>query len=149
MQIRLFRLFAILGIALLPLFAGQAQDAAAQDSRYYREISFADAEVITIDGQSPVVLGLSPASLAAFQLSCVEDSGTATLDVTMQRSFDGGTTWGTLVAFTQLSATGAETKFYADVHASSAQMIGDRVRADFNIGGTGQYTCTLTSAFEG
>lgn len=149
MQNRLFRIFAILGIALLPLLAGQAQDAAAQDSSYYREISFATASVITIDGQSPVVLGLSPASLAAFQLNCTEDSGTATLDVTMQRSFDSGATWGTLVAFTQLSATGAETKFYADVHAASAQMIGDRLRADFNITGTGQYTCTLTSAFEG
>jgi len=149
MQNRILHFFAVLGIALLPLLAGSAQDAAAQDSRYYREITFAAGEVITIDGQSEVVIGLSPASLAAFQLNCTEDSGTATLDVTMQRSFDGGATWGTLVAFTQLSATGSETKFYADVHAASAQMIGDRVKADFNIGGTGQYTCTLTSAFEG
>lgn len=144
----LFRLFAVLGIMLLPLL-GQAQGTAAQETRYYREVPFSTAVVLTTTTPGAGVTGLAPASLAGFQLSCTEDSGTASLDVAVQRSLDGGATWLNLLTFTQLTATGSETKTYADVRAASAQILGDRLRANYTVTGTGQYTCTLLGVFEG
>lgn len=138
----------ILTIAIALGFAGlTAQPALAQGS-FYREVTFDMANVITIDEASSAFTGFSDATLAGFQLVCTEDSGTATLDVAVQRSLDGGTTWGTLVAFTQLAATGSEVKLYADVRAASAQMIGDRLRINYDVTGTGQYTCSTKGAFE-
>jgi len=127
----------------------QAQPAAAQNtSTRYAEVTFGSAVVLTADATSTASTGWSWATLLGAKLSCTEDSGTATLDVAIQRSLDGGTTWDTIIAFTQLSATGAEVKLYADVRAASAQMIGDRLRANYDITGSGQYTCTLKGAAE-
>jgi hypothetical protein len=140
----------VLGLALLvPMFNAQPQDAAAQNAEYYREVVFSQANVITADEAAPGIAGFSQATLGAFQITCVEDSGTATLDAAIQRSVDGGTTWADIVAFTQLAASGSETKLYADVRAASAQLIGDRLRAEFDVTGTGQYTCTAYGALEG
>lgn len=146
------RRFASLFAALMVVITMALPQAASAQTvaPFYREVVFADAQVVTIDATSGAagVTGFAPATLAAFQASCTEDSGTATMDITIQKSIDGGTTWSTVVAFTQMTATASETKLYADVRAASAQMISNRLRADFNIGGTGQYTCTVVGAFE-
>lgn len=150
MRDRILTLAMVLGLAfLVPLMNAQPQDVAAQNDDYYREVVFSQANVVTIDEAAPGITGFARATLGAFTVSCVEDSGTATLDVAIQRSVDGGATWADIVAFTQLSATGAETKLYADVRAASAQMIGDRLRAEFDVTGTGQYTCNVYGAVEG
>lgn len=150
MRDRILTIAMVLGLAfLVPLMNAQPQDVAAQNDDYYREVVFSQANVVTIDEAATGITGFARATLGAFTVSCTEDSGTATLDVAIQRSVDGGTTWADIVAFTQLSATGAETKLYADVRAASAQMIGDRLRAEFDITGTGQYTCTVYGAVEG
>lgn len=141
------RILSVLGIAAIAL-AFAAPSAEAQTNPFYREAVLSSAVVITADAQSTPVRGFAPATLIGGVLSCTEDSGTATLDVNLQRSLDGGTTWASIIAYTQLSATGAETKLYADVRAASAQMIGDRLRVDYNITGTGQYTCTFSLAAE-
>ena len=137
--------------ALLALVVGLgvALPATAQtNANFYREVTFANATVVTVDVNGTGAAGFADATLAAFLLSCTEDSGTATLDVAMQRSIDGGTTWNTIVSFTQLSATGSEVKVYSDLRAASAQMIGDRLRASFDVTGTGQYTCSVKGALE-
>lgn len=127
-----------------------AQPALAQDgSPFYREVRFSSALVIAADTTSSVAAGFSQATLAAFQTVCTEDSGTATLDIAVQRSIDGGTTWASIVTFTQLSATGGQTSLYADVRSASPQMIGDRLRVNYDITGTGQYTCSVYGAVEG
>lgn len=150
MRERILTVLAVLAVAfILPLAAYQTPDAEAQAvNEWYREVVFSADAVIDEDTAGTAYTGFAPATLAAFSISCVEDSGTATLDVAIQRSVDGGATWADIVAFTQLSATGAETKLYADVRAASAQMIGDRLRAEFDVGGTGQYTCDVTGALE-
>jgi hypothetical protein len=122
--------------------------AAQQTSSYYREGVLDAANVVTADEQTTGVTGWAPARLIGVQISCTEDSGTATLDIAVQRSFDG-TTWATLFSFTQLSATGSEIKTYADVQAASSQMIGDRLRLNYDITGSGQYTCAVAIAGEG
>lgn len=139
-------LFAVL---VAPFAAAPSHEASAQvDGAFYREVVFDSAEVVPSDEASPAFSGFAPASLAAFSISCTEDSGTATLDVAIQRSVNGGTVWANIVAFTQLAATGSETKLYADVRAASAQMIGDTLRVNYDITGTGQYTCAVTGALE-
>jgi hypothetical protein len=138
-----------LGFLLAPRGADSAVPAAQQAGGFYREDVFAVDNVVTIDETSNAFTGFAAADLAAFTVSCVEDSGTATLDIAVQRSVDGGVTWADIVAFTQLAATGAETKLYADLRAASAQMIGDRLRIDYDVTGTGQYTCDVNGAAEG
>jgi hypothetical protein len=139
----------LLAVAGLPRFAADAVPANQGANSFYSEATLADGLVVTIDAQSAASDGWADASLIAFTISCVEDSGTATLDVAVQRSIDGGATWTSIVAMTQLAATGAETKVYADLRAASAQMIGDRLRVDYNVTGTGQYTCDAVLAGEG
>lgn len=151
MRDRIFTLVAILALAIgFALGGQQPQSAEAQTTTFYRDnVLFASAQVITADAASTnIITGVADATLAAFQHSCTEDSGTATLDIAIQRSIDGGATWVNVTTFTQLSATGTQQVLYADVRASSAQMIGGRLRANFDITGTGQYTCTVVSAYE-
>jgi hypothetical protein len=102
--------------------------------------------VITVDAQSAASEGWAAASIIGAVLTCTEDSGTASLDVALQRTLDSGANWADVATFTQLTATGGQTVFYADVQAASAQMIGDTLRADYDVTGTGQYTCDLTIA---
>jgi hypothetical protein len=150
MRDRLFTLIAALAVAVAMIAGGQPVATDAQTTTYYRDnVLFSSAQVISADAASTnVITGVADATLAAFQHSCTEDSGTATLDIAIQRSIDGGTTWVNVTTFTQLSATGTQQVVYADVRASSAQMIGGRLRANYDITGTGQYTCTTVGAFE-
>lgn len=117
----------------------QAQDAGT----FYRTARLANANVVSADETSGNFVGWAQADLIAFEVTCVEDSGTATLDIALQRSVDGGTVWTSIVAMTQLAATGSEVKLYADLRAASAQMIGDRLRVNYDVTGTGQYTCSV------
>ena len=151
MRERVFSILAVLAIAFsfVAITSQPAPDAAAQGSTFYFEGALDSANVITADEAASGVTGLAEATLIGAVLTCTEDSGTATLDVAVQRSLDGGTTWADIIAFTQLSATGAETKLYADVRAASAQMIGDRLRAEYDVTGTGQYTCSMFLTAEG
>ena len=142
-------LLTVFGLGLGYGAIHEAQPAAAQVGvQRYAEITFGSAVVLTADTTSTASTGWSWASLIGAKLSCTEDSGTATLDVAIQRSLDGGSTWDNIMAFTQLSATGSQVLVYADVRTSSAQMIGDRLRANYDITGSGQYTCTLKGAAE-
>lgn len=143
------KLLAILGIAAIGFVSVAPAEVAAQDGGYYRQGIFGNDVAVTIDAQSAAFAGFAPADLAAFSIACTEDSGTASLDVAIQRSVNGGATWADIVAFTQLTASGSETKLYADVRAASAQMIGDVLRVDYDVTGTGQYTCDVTFAAEG
>ena len=146
----------VLALALLPLvaLAGPVLWASAVPSNqgpdgFYTESTLATANAITVTEQSAAFTGWSSADLIAFTISCTEDSGTATLDVALQRSIDGGATWTNIIAMTQLAATGAETKVYADLRAASAQFIGDRLRVNYVVAGTGAYTCSAFLAGEG
>lgn len=87
----------------------------------------------------------------SFQIVCSARSGTnPTLDAKIQHSIDGGTTWFDLVTFTQLTATGQELKSYAEVEASSAQVVGKLVRASWTVGGTNpSFTFAITGAAQG
>lgn len=146
---RAMTILAVLVMAVGISWGAQPSTVSAQDGgSFYREVKFDTAKVVTADATSAVATGFAPATLAGFQTVCTEDSGTATLDIAIQRSLDGGATWASIVTFTQLSATGGETKLYADVRAASAQMIGDRLRVNYDITGTGQYTCSVYGAAE-
>lgn len=147
MRTKCFNLLAVLALTLGFALATQPADVAAQGT-WYREVVFDSANVITADETSSTFTGVSEATLAAFQTVCTEDSGTASLDIAVQRSVDGGTTWTSIVAMTQLTATGGETKLYADVRTASPQMIGNRLRINYDVTGTGQYTCSVYGAFE-
>lgn len=87
----------------------------------------------------------------AFQIVCSARSGTTpTLDATVQHSIDGGTTWFTLVTFTQLTNTGSELKAYADVEGTTAQFVGRLFRVSYTIGGTTpSFTFGVTAAAQG
>lgn len=142
--------------AILPAFAfaGPTLWAAALPGNQgtaltYREATLDSANVITADEATAGSTGWAAADLIGFFITCTEDSGTATLDVALQRSLDGGTVWANVIAMTQLSATGSEAKFYADVRAATAQMIGDRLRVNYDVTGTGQYTCSSYLTAEG
>lgn len=146
---RVMTILAALVMAVGLSWGVQPSTVVAQDGgTFYREVKFDTAKVITADAASAQAAGLAPATLSGFQTVCTEDSGTATLDIAIQRSLDGGATWASIVTFTQLSATGGETKLYADVRAASAQMIGDRLKVNYDITGTGQYTCSVYGVFE-
>lgn len=146
-------ILAVLAVAALA-FAGPTVWAAAVPSNqganhYYFEGTLDAANVVTADEQTAGAVGFAGADLIAFGISCTEDSGTASLDVALQRSIDGGTTWANIIAMTQLTATGAETKLYADLRAASAQFIGNRLRVNYDVTGTGQYTCSSYLSAEG
>jgi len=111
----------------------------------YREIELAASAARTTSGTGDAFPGFGEADKLAAQLSVASRSGTnPTLDVVIQHSIDGGTTWFDLITFTQATAAGNELKAYADVQASSAQVIGDRLRAKWTIGGTGTPTFTFS-----
>ena len=151
MRERVFTILAVIAIALgmaVAVTPGPTGEALAQTNSFYREVQFDAANVITADEAGTGITGFADATLAGFFITCTEDSGTATLDAAIQRSIDGGTTWVDIVAFTQLSATGSQTSLYADVRSASPQMIGNRLRSEFDVTGTGQYTCSVYGAFE-
>lgn len=118
----------------------------------YREVELAASAARTANGNGSTFGGFSAGDRIAAQLSVSARSGTnPTLDVVIQHSIDGGTTWFDLITFTQATATGNELKLYAEVDASSAQVIGDELRAKWTIGGTNtpSFTFSVKVAVEG
>src|SRR5689334_5902824 len=97
-------------------------------------ISLLASAVRTASGNgSAVPIGGSVKKLAA-QIVVSAASGTSpTLDAKIQHSIDGGTTWFDLITFAQKTTTGNELKSYAEVEASTAQVIGDTVRVVWTI----------------
>jgi hypothetical protein len=151
MRERILTVLAVLGltVGIIGISQPEPQNAEAQaGGSFYRQVTFADDVVITVDAQSDAFEGFADATLVGFVVGCTENSGTATIDAAIQRSLDGGATWADIIAFTQLAATGAETKLYADVRAASAQMIGDMLRVDWDVTGTGNWTCDMNGAAE-
>lgn len=103
----------------------------------YREIELAASAARTASGTGDAFPGFGEADKLAAQLVVSARSGTnPTCDVVVQHSIDGGSTWFDLISFTQATAATSELKAYSDVQASSAQVIGDRLRAKWTLGGT-------------
>jgi hypothetical protein len=91
----------------------------------------------TATGTGTAVCGFARYEKFIFELVVSAASGTTpTLDVVVQHSIDGGTTWHTLVAFTQKTTTGNELKTEAEVEAGTAEAYGDCFRVSYTIGGT-------------
>jgi hypothetical protein len=128
----------VLAVALLFSAVGvsQAQPANAQDGGF-REVPVLASAARTATGTSAAICGLAQFDKFAMQLVVSAASGTSpTLDPTWQHSIDGGTTWHTVVAFTQKTTTGNELKVESEVLAGTAEVYGDCMRVSYAIGGT-------------
>lgn len=120
------------GFALAP----SAQHAGAQDEGF-RQVPLHVSAARTATGVGPTVCGLANFNKFAVQLVVTAASGTSpTLDLTWQHSIDGGTTWYTVVAFTQATTTTTALKVESEVEAATAEVWGDCMRASYVIGGT-------------
>ena len=101
----------------------------------------------TADENGSAVSGFGGFSKLGAQLVVTAHAGTSpTLDVKIQHSIDGGTTWFDLITFTQVTTTdGNQYKVYADVEGTTAQMFGDALRAVIDVGGTSpSYTLSVS-----
>lgn len=133
---------AIAAVALLLALAvgataiqPQHADAAREDAG--RSVTLAASAARTATGAGSTFCGFAPYTKFAAQLAVSAASGTTpTLDVTWQHSIDGGTTWFTVVAFTQRTAAANELKVEAEVEAATAEVYGDCMRIIWTIGGT-------------
>lgn len=146
------RLIPILAALALILAVAPAAPVAAQVNTFYREAVLFTSAAITADSAGDAAEGFAPASLAVFKLNCTAITGTTpTMDAAIQASYDGGTTWDDLVTFTQITTTpGSQVVTYADVHAATEQVIPDRLRAEFDVGGTTpSYTCSVHAIAKG
>lgn len=84
----------------------------------------------TSSSNSGVLSGFGDWSKFRAQLNVSAASGTTpTLDVVIEDTFDGGTTWNTVGAFTQKTATGAQA---LDVTG----LFTDQLRIRWTVGGT-------------
>lgn len=92
----------------------------------------------TTTGVTTTACGLAPFNKFAMQLLVTAHSGTTpTLDLTWQHSIDGGTTWFTVVAFTQVTTTdGNSLKVESEVESGTAEVYGDCMRGSYVIAGT-------------
>lgn len=91
----------------------------------------------TATGVGSAVCGFERYEKFTCQLVVSAASGTSpTLDVVVQHSIDGGTTWFTLLTFTQKTAAGNELKTESEVDAATAEVYGDCLRVSYTIGGT-------------
>lgn len=103
----------------------------------YREIELAASAARTASGNGSAFGGFAQSSKLAAQLAITAASGTnPTLDVVIQHSIDGGTTWHDLITFAQQTGTATLFADYAEVEASTAQVYGDKLRAKWTVGGT-------------
>ncbi len=80
--------------------------------------------------------------IGLYQYATVSGGTSPTVDVTLQVSFDGGTTWisasedknsATQISLTQLTATGGEEQFFINPHPNDSNIL---YRATVTIGGT-------------
>lgn len=117
----------------------------------YREVVLAASEARTATGTGDGFAGFASTDRLAAQLVVSARSGTnPTLDVTIQHSIDGGTTWHDLTSFSQVTATGTSFLDFSEVLASTAQVYGDRLRAKWTLGGTNpSFTFAVAISAEG
>jgi len=100
-------------------------------SDFYQEIELAASAARTATGNGDGFEGFGEANQAVFTLAVTAASGSnPTLDVTVQHSIDGGTTWFDLVSFAQKTGTGSELK------STGGAFVGDHLRAKWTIGGS-------------
>lgn len=105
--------------------------------RTSRELTLLASAARTASGNGSAVSGMSKYTKFAFELVVSAAAGTTpTLDVKVQHSIDGGTTWFDLVTFAQKTAAGSELKMEADVEGATAEVYGDDFRVTYTIGGT-------------
>lgn len=103
----------------------------------YREVELAASAARTTSGNGSAFGGFANSSKIAAQLVITAASGTnETLDVVIQHSIDGGTTWHDLISFAQQTAAATVFADYAEVEGATAQVYGDKLRAKWTIGGT-------------
>jgi hypothetical protein len=117
----------------------------------YREVVLAASEARTASGNGDGFVGFSATDRLAAQLVVAARSGTnPTLDVTIQHSIDGGTTWHDLTSFSQATAAGTSFIDFSEVMGSTAQVYGDRLRAKWTLGGTNpSFTFSVAISAEG
>lgn len=78
-------------------------------STYVRETPVASA-ARTASGNTAAMTGYGPATSLRAQLNVTAASGTSpTLNVVIEDSVDGGTTWNSVGTFTQATAAGVQT----------------------------------------
>lgn len=141
-------LVALTVLASWAILGQPTHQATAAEQGFYKEFDLGTVTAIAATTAGTATTGWQAADLAGFQIVCTRNSGTGTMDAAVQRSLDG-VNWVNIVTFTQLTGSGSEAKVYADVRAASAQMIGNRLRANWVVGGTASYTCQMTGAAEG
>lgn len=93
----------------------------------------------TISGEGSAAIDLGKFREGYVILNVTAASGTTpTLDVKIQISPDGGTTWEDFITFAQKTATGAESKRFSSYQAiaAGAGPFGDRMKVIYSIGGT-------------
>lgn len=101
-----------------------------------REVAILESAARTATGTSDPFPGFALAERLGAAVVCSARSGTnPTLDVILQHSPDG-TNWFDLVTFTQLTAAGSEYKVVSEEQGTTVQVIGDRLRAKYTLGGT-------------
>lgn len=84
----------------------------------------------TVSGASALLPGYGPASTLRAQLNVTAAAGTTpTLNVVLEDSVDGGSTWNTIGTFAQRTAAGREV---VNVTAPFADML----RVSWTVGGT-------------
>lgn len=102
----------------------------------YREISLHDSAARTATGTADAVKGFGGSSKIGAALVVSAASGTnPTLDVVIQHSLDG-TNWFDLMTFTQRTAAGSEYKVVSETQGTTVNVVGDRLRAKYTVGGT-------------
>lgn len=139
---------AMVGTRYLAPDGADALPAAQTTGSFHREYLFATDNAVSADEQSEAFAGFSAADMLAVKIACTEDSGTATLDVAVQHTMDQGATWDDLFTFAQLAATGSEIVGIVEAYGSD-DVITDSVRIDYDITGTGAYTCDVSGVAEG
>jgi ABC-type nitrate/sulfonate/bicarbonate transport system substrate-binding protein len=138
---RLASLFAVIALAVILAIGGSgllpASHAQAIQDKNFRAYTLLASSTKTATGTSTAVCGLGVYTKYGLQIAVSAASGTSpTLDVIVQHSIDGGTTWFTLATFTQKTTTGNELKIESEVEAATAEVYGDCQRLSYTIGGT-------------
>lgn len=114
----------------------------ARASRYFSSDEVVASGARTVTGISEVWTGFGPASSIRAQLNVTAASGTTpTLDVVLEDTVDGGTTWNVIGTFIQKTAAGREV-------INITGLFTDSIRARWTVAGTTPsftFTVNLTS----
>lgn len=108
--------------------------------------TFTMANTTPVNGNTVCIQGDAKQFAAQLTLSGTMGGTAPTLDVVLQHSIDGGTTWITLKDFTDINATVTPASQYdswSDVAASTAVTFGDCYRGRYTFGGSGTVTANI------